>query len=254
MALASAAPAAAQTPADPFPPLQATQDVMVYLTYAEGFTAASDPIVPTGAAVVTSSFSPSSCPERIGPTQVRICLPVEVVENTEIGIRSDWLDGRLRFNATYFDSEWLGMRVALLPLDQFGNTQPFPYNSGDGSGTADGWEFEVTWAPTDRLTINGGLGLIDTNYIQAGVLTGTPGQASITGNYPGAPFAYAADESATLGAQYEIPTGNGGRILLVGNYGYTGDYARDAAYQRTQIDQSGSDIMMADYSSRRTAP
>jgi outer membrane receptor protein involved in Fe transport len=128
-----------------------------------------------------------------------------------------------------------------------GNNQPNPFASGDGKGTADGWEFEVIWAPTDRLTLNAGLGLIDTNYIQRGILTGPPGQASITGNYPGAPFAYAAEESGTLGANYEIPLGNGGHILLVGNYGYTGDYARDAAYQRTLIDANGNPVLEPAY-------
>jgi outer membrane receptor protein involved in Fe transport len=226
---------------------QATQDVMVYLTYAEGFTSASDPVVNIGGASVIESLPATSCPVRVSPTQAQICLPVEVIENSEIGLRSDWLGGRLRFNATYFDSTWDGMRVALLPLDQFGNTQPFPYDSGAGKGTADGFEFEVIWAPTDRLTLNAGLGLIDTNYIQAGVLTGIPGQASITGNFPGAPFAYAADESGTLGAQYEIPLSNGGQFVLVGNYGYMGDYARDAAYQRTQVDINGRPVLEPAY-------
>jgi iron complex outermembrane receptor protein len=220
---------------------------MVYATYAEGFTSASSPIVTIGPNAVLSSIPASANPVRVSATQAQIDLPVEVIENTEIGIRSDWLDSKLRFNATYFDSNWDGMRVALLPLDAAGNTQPFPYNSGEGKGTASGWEFEVVWAPTDRLTLNAGLGLIDTNYIQAGALTGAPGQASITGNYPGAPFAYAAEESGTLGAQYEIPTSNGGRILLVGNYGFTGDYARDAAYQRTQIDANGNPVLEPGY-------
>ena len=226
---------------------QTTADFMIYLTYAEGFTAASDPVVATGAAATTESYPASSCPERISPTQVRICLPVETVENTEIGIRSDWLDGRLRFNATYFDSEWLGMRVPLLPTDQFGNVQPFPYDSGEGSGTADGFEFELIWQATDRLMLNAGIGLIDTNYIQAGVLTGTPGGGNTNGNLPGAPFAYAADESGTLGATYDIPLSNGGRFLIVGNYGYMGEYARDAAYQRTLIDQNGNPVLEPAY-------
>ena len=142
---------------------------MVYATYAEGFTSASSPIVTIGPNAVLGSIPASANPVRISPTQAQIDLPVEVIENTEIGLRSDWLDSRLRFNATYFDSNWDGMRVALLPLDAAGNTQPFPYNSGEGKGTASGWEFEVVWAPTDRLTLNAGLGLIDTNYIQAGL-------------------------------------------------------------------------------------
>jgi outer membrane receptor protein involved in Fe transport len=234
---------------------QATNDIMVYFTYAEGFTSASSPQVRIGPASVISSIpasanarpSPNSTPNPLQPDFVIIDLPVEVIENSEIGLRSDWLDGRLRFNATYFDANWDGMRVQLLPTDAAGNTQPFPYATGDGRGTADGWEFEVIWAPTDRLTLNAGLGLIDTSYIQAGRLTGLPGQASITGNYPGAPFAYAAEESGTLGASYEIPTENGGRILLVGNYGFTGDYARDAAYQRTFIDLNGNPVLEPGY-------
>ena len=144
---------------------------MVYLTYAEGFTAAGDPIVGIGGASVLESIPASSCPVRVSPTQAQICLPVEVVENTEIGFRSDWLDSRLRFNATYFKSNWDGMRIDLLPTDQFGNTQPFPYANGEGKGKASGWEFEFIWVPTDRLTLNAAIGLIDTEYIQAGVLT-----------------------------------------------------------------------------------
>jgi len=204
---------------------QFNPEIMAYVTYSEGFTSAGEPIYTIGQIAVP----PPGC-ERFSSTQARCKLPAEVVANTEIGLRSDWLDGRLRFNATYFDADWDGMRVTLLPVDSLGNTQPFPYNSGDGAGTADGWEFEVIWAATDRLTLNAGIGLIDTNYIQAGVFNG------VTGNYPGAPFAYAADESGTIGANYDIPLSNGGHILLVGNAGYTGPYARDAAYQRTQID------------------
>jgi iron complex outermembrane receptor protein len=234
---------------------QATDDIMFYLTYAEGFTSATTNQVRIGAASVISSVPPSlnprptpnSSPNPLQPDFVFIDLPPEIIENTEIGLRSDWLDGRLRFNATYFDSTWDGMRVQLLPHDANGNNQPNPFASGDGKGTADGWEFEVIWAPTDQLTLNAGLGLIDTNYIQRGILTGPPGQASITGNYPGAPFAYAAEESGTLGANYEIPLSNGGRVLLVGNYGFTGDYARDSAYQRTLIDANGNPVLEPGY-------
>jgi outer membrane receptor protein involved in Fe transport len=219
--------------------------IMGYLTYSEGFTSASSPQVRIGPAsnigTIPAGTNPRAIPgistaDPLHPDQIRIDLPVEVISNTEIGIRSDLLQGKLRFNATYFDSKWDGMRVALLPKDDNNNTQPFPYNSGEGKGTANGWEFEVDWAPTDRLTITAGLGLISTNYIQAGALTGVPGQASITGNYPGAPFAYAADTTGALSTTYKIPLKNGAQVTIAGNYGYTGPYARDAAYQRTLID------------------
>jgi outer membrane receptor protein involved in Fe transport len=215
-----------------------TDAMMLYATYAEGFTSADEPLVNIGA----TSVVPAGCTPRLpGGNSVRCAIPAEIVENKEIGLRSDWLDGALRFNATYFDSHWEGMRVWLLPTDLSGNTQPFPYQEGTGEGTASGFEFEVVWLPTDRLQLNLGLGLIDTSYIQAGFFDGT------TGQFPGAPFAYAAEESYTIGANYEIPLGNGGHILLVGNYGYVGDYARDSAYQRTLIDANGNPILEPGY-------
>jgi len=216
-----------------------TDAMMIYATYAEGFTSAATPLTTIGPVAVP----PAGCSDRIpgSTTQVICSLPAEIVENKEIGLRSDWLDGKLRFNATYFDGLWTGMRVALLPVDAAGNTQPFPYNSGEGEGTADGFEFEVVWVPTDRLSLNFGLGLIDTTYIQSGFFNG------VTGNYPGAPFAYAPEESGTVGANYDIPLSGGGHFLLVGNYGYMGDYARDAAYQRTQIDANGKPVLEPGY-------
>ena len=207
----------------------ATDDLMVYLTYAEGFASAGRQSVRIG----PSSVLPHDCVP--GPVaELAWCdLPPEVVDNTEIGIRSDWLDGRLRFNATYFDSTWNGIRVVAAVRNAAGEAQ-FPYLSGDGVGTASGGELETVWASTDRLTLSFGLGLLDTNYIQSGLFDG------VSGVLPGAPFVYAPEESGTIGAQYEIPTAKGGRFLLVGAYGYMGDYARDVAYQRTSVDQNGN--------------
>src|SRR5262249_19227395 len=137
--------------------------IMAYLTYGEGFTFASSPQVRIGPASNINTIPASAHPRAIPgistadpahTDQIQIALPVEVISNTEIGLRSDLAQGKLRFNATYFDAKWDGMRVALLPKDDAGNTQPFPYNTGDGKGTAKGWEFEVVWGPTDRLTLN----------------------------------------------------------------------------------------------------
>jgi iron complex outermembrane receptor protein len=215
--------------------------MMIYATYAEGFTSQSTPLTTIGPTAVP----PPGCTDRSAipgsTTQVFCTLPVESVENKEVGLRSDWLQGKLRFNATYFDSLWTGMRVTLLPQDASHNTQPFPYQSGEGKGTASGWEFEVVWLAAQRLRLNFGLGLISTNYIQSGVFDGT------TGNYPGSPFAYAPEHSGTIGANYEIPLSSGGHIVLVGDYGYMGPYARDAAYQRTLIDANGKPVLEPAY-------
>ena len=215
----------------------ATDELMVYLTYAEGFTSASRPLVRIGPTAVL----PHDCVPAPIAEQALCDLPPEVIDNTEIGIRSDWLDGRLRFNATYFDSNWNGMRVPVALRNALGEKDLFFYISADGAGTARGWELETVWAATAWLTLNFGLGLIDTSYSEPGLFDG------VSGNLPSAPFAYAPEESGTIGAQYEIPTAKGGRFLLVGNYGYMGDYARDAAYQRTLIDENGNPYLEPAY-------
>ena len=217
---------------------QYTDNMMLYASFAEGFTSAEADISEIGDA----SLVPPGCTRLPGSTDEVVCnLEPTIIETIELGIRSDFLDGRLRFNATYFDSDWLNMRIVQLPFDAAGNTQPFPYDSDKGSGTSDGFEFELVYLPTDRLQLNLALGLIDTNYIQSGLFDG------LTGNFPGAPFAYASEESGTVGVNYFVPMPNGGQLTLVGNYGFRSEYARDAAIQRTKIDANGNPIQEPSY-------
>ena len=201
---------------------QATDDLMVYASYSEGFTQGGINDV-----------------NNVG----LVTLVPEVIENSEIGLRSDWLGGRLRFNGTYFDATWIGMRVDLLFNDPSGNSLPFPYPTSDGKGAANGFEFDLTWLPTDNLQLTAGIGLIDTKYTFDTSLTfnGRDGIA------PNSKFAYAPDQSASLGAQYSIPLSNGGQIMLVGQYGWMGEYTRDAAYQRNHVDANGNIILEPSY-------
>src|SRR5688572_10264351 len=79
----------------------------------------------------------------------------ERVTSRELGIRSDWADSRLRFNASYFDASWDGMRVATLALDPCtGNRLANTIITSDGAGEASGFEFEIVYAPTDRMRVN----------------------------------------------------------------------------------------------------
>src|SRR5690606_12376641 len=104
---------------------QLTDDIMLYGSWGEGFT--------SGGVTISVNF-----PEPI-------ILDPEIISTREFGLRSDLLDGRLRFNATYFASKWDGLRVPILPLDPNnpGQRLPFPVNTSEGLAEADGWEFEV---------------------------------------------------------------------------------------------------------------
>jgi iron complex outermembrane receptor protein len=209
-------------------------DVMIFGSWSEGFTetAIQNPSLPTSVN--------GACPSQLVPTAVS--LRREVITNREIGLRSDWLDNSLRFNATYFDADWDGMRVNNLPIDPCtGAPAPNPYMSADGGGIADGWEFEFVYAPTERLRFNVNLGLIDTAYTARGFFDGTNGIG------PNTPFAYAPEKSASLGVQYEVPTEGGGNWTVAGNYGWSDQYTRDNANQRTPVDANGNYIYEPSY-------
>jgi iron complex outermembrane receptor protein len=195
-----------------------TDDVMVYGSWGEGFTA--------GGVTISPNF-----PEPI-------VLDPEVISTREVGLRSDWLDGHLRFNASYFFSNWDGLRVPILPDDPNnpGQKLPFPVNTSEGLAEAEGWEFEIVWAPTENHVINGGLGLLDSRYLDIG----DPDPTGINGIQPGAPFSYAPKHSASVSVQYNQELRNGGHLTYIGNYGWMDEYVRDSANQRLIRDASGN--------------
>lgn len=204
---------------------QFNDDIFVYGSWGEGFT--------SGGVTISPNF-----PDPI-------ILDPEIIETTEIGLRSDWMGGSLRFNANYFQSKWNGLRVPILPDDPNnpGQKLPFPVNTSEGKAEADGWEFELVFAATDNLLITAGLGLLDANYVSIG----DPDPTGVNGIQPGSPFAYAPETSASLSVQYDQPLANGGNLLFVGNYGWMDEYVRDPANQRTPKDANGNTIFEPDY-------
>lgn len=208
---------------------QLNDDIMLYGSWSEGFTetAVQNPRLPTKVNGI--------CPSQLVATRVE--LRREVITNRELGIRSDWLDGQLRVNATYFDATWDGMRVNNLPVDPCtGSPAPNPYLSADGGGVADGWEMELILAATENLRLDLNLGAIDTAYTARGFFDGTNGIG------PNTPFAYSPKYSASFGVQYDLPLRGGSTVSLVGNYGWRYEYTRDNANQRTPVDANGNYI------------
>jgi iron complex outermembrane receptor protein len=216
---------------------QLTDDVMLYGSWSEGFTETALNFVN-----IPTFVSPGNCPALPTP----IPLKREEIANREIGLRSDWRDGTLRLNATYFDAAWDGMRVVALPIDPCtGAPAPNPYPTADGLGDASGWEFELTIAPAqaDRWQFDVALGIIDTAYRASGFFDPVSG----SGTSPEGPFAYAPENSAAFTIQYVQPFANGANLTVTGNYGWRDEYVRDAAHQRILIDENGNYIMEPSY-------
>jgi len=108
----------------------ATDDVMFYATWSEGFR--------PGGVNRRGTFPP---------------YKADFLTNYEIGWKTSWADNRLRFNGAIFKGDWDDFQFSFLGENGLTNI------SNAGNAKLEGVEMDVQWAPTDSLTIYGGLAL-----------------------------------------------------------------------------------------------
>jgi iron complex outermembrane recepter protein len=166
-----------------------TEDVMVYLSYAEGFksggfdmrgNAATNPRVADG-------YDP------------------ETVQTWEAGIKTQWLDDRLRLNVTVFDMDYDDMQLTVQ------TAQPAPiFFSSDvvNAGTAEisGFELEGMARLTDNLSTSLAIGHMNAELIE--VISGGV-DVSDTWEMLNAP-----DWSGQASLTYESDLGDLGSLVL----------------------------------------
>jgi iron complex outermembrane receptor protein len=184
---------------------QFTDDIMAYASFSQGFNSG-------GATFVTIPGS--------GNQQLFSWEP-ETLENYEFGIRSDLADGRIRFNATVFFTEWDDIQSGLT-LRLNGVDLPGTVTQNIGRAEATGSEFELTYLPTDNFTVNFNLGLLDTKFKDIYIPTENAGgfRAGET------EFSQAPDTTANLGFQYDAGLSNGGTFTTRVDYTYSAQYWR----------------------------
>lgn len=183
-------------------------NVMIYAGYSEGF----------------NSGGVSQYEDSVGP--VIINYAPEIIENFDLGVRADLLDGSLRVNATYFKTDWLGIQYLGTVIDRATGqeaTELVLQNSANGE--ASGFEFEITYLPTDRLTLNANLGFLDTEFTSV-----NPG-APFTTN---AEFARAPEQTYMFSAQYEWDNVFGGSLMARVQSNYWDTYWRASTFELRQ--------------------
>jgi len=195
----------------------ATDEVFLYASYAEGYTSSeirNSPLVPDP-----------------------IVLDPEIVTTKEIGLRSDWLDQRLRLNATLFDSVWDGLRVQKRLEDPNNPGQLLAQSipASDGVAATSGLELEIFYVPGERWEMNFSLGRLDSEYLDIG-----DPLANGSGLQPGIPLQYAPESSFSLGVRYRWPLTRGAELLLAGDYGWMDEYQRVASNEFQSKNPDGS--------------
>ncbi|MFN2328364.1 MAG: TonB-dependent receptor [Chromatocurvus sp.] len=158
-------------------------------------------------------------PNTVGP------FGSETVDTFELGIRTEWLDNRLTFNATFFDSVYKDKQEQVVtagdgsflfngqPEDCNGPTCTFIFNAGEVETR--GIELESMALLTDALTIRASLGTLDADYSRFD----HPTVGDISDR---AQVTYAPELTYNIGAEY-IVQALGGEVILNGNFKYTDD-------------------------------
>jgi iron complex outermembrane receptor protein len=177
---------------------------MVYLTTSEAYRAGG-----YGYNIVGTSSGDAQT-QAIANGLVAAFTPPEKVQNDEIGFRTEWLEGRLRVNLTYFD---MAYRDRQGPIQIPDTTSPTGFriqlvNTGDVD--LDGLELEGQIAATDNLTIDFSAGNVDSLVLD-------PCANSGEFLFPGP-----VEDSYSIGARWLAPLNSGAAVTFGLSYAYTG--------------------------------
>jgi outer membrane receptor protein involved in Fe transport len=153
-------------------------DKLVYATYSEGFRSGG---VNT---VRRASVLPGSYDE-------------DILENIEIGAKTTWLNGTLRWNVTAYHMTWDDIQI------QANDPQPLVFGLGIinfPEAEIDGIETDFAWAPLPGLTIDGSYSWLDAELSEDATVfeeTGFPIEAESGTDLPLAP-----EWKAAIGVEY----------------------------------------------------
>jgi len=203
---------------------QFTPQIMGYFGYSEGFSAG-------GISVPNLPQYPDI------PTQIP--YEPETLENLELGLRADWLDGLLRTNITVFNGDYDDIQVTNYlftrcyestacdgPLTQIPNL----HLTNAAKAEVRGVELESVIYPGDNWRVNLNVGYLDTAYTEVG--------EAADAIRPGAPFAQAPQWTASTSLQYTANLANGGLLTPRIDYTWSDEYTLASDYRNQNFQGS----------------
>ncbi len=161
-----------------------SDDLMTYVSAARGFKSGGFNAISLNSAEFT----------RFDP---------EYIWTYEAGLRSEWYDQRLRFNASVFYSDYTDIQFTVIRGDP--NTgEPITVIDNAAKARIKGFELEVVAMPVSQLLLTAGVGYTDAAYTRLDA--GLPITLDTR-------FVKTPKWSTTLSAQYTIPLKGGADIV-----------------------------------------
>lgn len=191
-------------------------DILVYGSYSRGYRSGTFNGLAYGSA-----------------NQVYFVKP-EQVDAFEVGFKSRFLNNRAQLNIAAFYYKYKGQQGQVVDASATANLVSL-------DGTLKGLEVEAILEPVDGLTLSASFGLLDSKYkngacpanpadipafpAQLGsCVVSSAGPVSVGGN----PFPYAAKQSASFAADWNVIDDGDNKLTLHGDLNYTGQFYFDS--------------------------
>lgn len=181
-----------------------TDDVMLYGLFATGYKAGG------------FNGEPYDLVSAVTP------YDQETSNNLEAGLKSQWLDNRLRLNLSVFHTTYDDLQV----VDFLPSGTPFIDNSGGAQ--IDGLELDFSWLVSDSLVVSGSVAALDAEL--KGDVSGT----NVAGNRPD----NSPEWTASLAADYTIDLPNGSSMVIRADYNGRSDVF-DGPYEDPETVREG---------------
>jgi iron complex outermembrane receptor protein len=179
---------------------QFTPDVMGYVKTANAYKA--------------GGFSPRAASNPAFPNLAPAYQP-ETNTSYEIGVKSEFLDHRLRLNADFFYMQYDNIQINEF-LAGTGGAASVTVNAG--AATYTGGELEFSYIPAERWLIEGSYGYVDPEFQQYGYVN--PVTNKLENVAAIADFNYASKETYNIGVQYGFEPFSFGQLTLRSDYSF----------------------------------
>jgi iron complex outermembrane recepter protein len=181
-------------------------DILLFTTYSEGFR---PPVTNrVGGGLATNQNG------AFDGFRIPVYSTTDSLDNFELGIKGDFLDGVLRVNATAYYSEITDLQTSRFDPT---NISFLVFTDNVGDAEIKGLDADITWLASDNLVINAAFSLLDTELTRvndelAGIAPGV-----------GAQLPYSAEFSGNIRARYYFELNDGYEGYVNASVSYTGD-------------------------------
>ncbi len=126
----------------------------------------------------------------------------EYIWTYEVGLRSDWADNRVRFNASLYYSDYKDIQFSIIEASP--EAVPVILIANAAKARVQGFEADLIVVPAPGFNLSAGVGLTDAKYTQADPTTGITEDSK---------FVKTPKWSVTLAGEYAMPIGGWGELI-----------------------------------------